>query len=194
MPVVFKFVIFVFIILAPVIFIMVVMGPLAAKKTNDDLLKRYALPVDFSKTEFKSLVTLLKNDAEFKFYFFAMDEKKVEQAIDEVYQLLVSQHTQKGWQQYLEDIKTKVNAHSVHFMHMAIPEDFYEDSELYPTIVKVMDQFLYEEFKLTLVGLSYKSVYDNEFSFQWDEATRLAAQKLQSTIIKIKVAAKKEMI
>jgi len=178
---IFKIILFFLLIMAPIIIIMVIMTPLAQKKAEERR-TLYLLPTDFAYEDVHKLVANLRHDGEFNFYFSVLREDQIESSITDAFKSLDENRTQESLAQAIKDSKANIATISTLFLHLEIPKDFSKTPEQYPDLSRVVFQFLSEEFSLTILGVVYKSNYDQDFVFQWDDENRTSALKLQKLI------------
>ena len=181
----FKVSIFLILIFAPIFLIMLVFTPLAAKKAREQLIATYRLPPNYQRKDFDKVLSIMKNSYEFQFYFFAL-KNKLDTLSEEAWQVLNQNRTPETLFAQMEEMMAVVKASGLLFLHLDYTEDFFNNPQNYPQLSEVYWSFLMEEFKLTLLGVCYKTTYDPHFTFSWDDESYEAAQKLRTIVIKLK--------
>ncbi|MCB9748000.1 MAG: hypothetical protein H6755_06290 [Candidatus Omnitrophica bacterium] len=180
-----KFAVFILLILTPLAVIILIFTPLASKKTESIIFNQYSLPKNFTREDVLRVISNMRNDPEFQYYFLQLKENDVESAILEVLILLENTKTQHKLLVEIELFKEEVKSLALLFYNLELEESFYSNPEQFDHINKIMWKFLYEDFKLNILGICYKASFDQEFSFKWDQITRLSAQKLHETLLRI---------
>ena len=175
------------IIVAPIIFIMLAITPIVMYKTGKSRLEQYKLPKDFDRKDVIFVVSNMRKNHELEFYFQTLNTHLLNKASEEAAQILENNRNKQGLLNQIGKMKEKVKSLSIFFESLELPDDFKEYPEHYPELHKIMYQFIYEEFKLTILGLCYKATFDPDFSFQWDVDARLSAEKIRNIILKLQL-------
>ncbi len=170
------------IILTPIFLIELFIFPLIPKNPTSKYPDRYRLPENFTKGDLANVISRMAEDQEFAFYFHSLTKKNIQEAVDEVYKFL-DQYQEKD--SFLYQLKLKqdnVKSLAILFKNFEFSEEFIDDPLQYPELCEIFFPFLYEEFLLTIIGVCYKSNYDVNFQFVWDEHTQQAAKDLKDLI------------
>lgn len=184
---IFKFLIFVLIIVVPIIIVMSVMGTMAQEKRKKEFIQNFSLPELYSKEDVDRIIERMRQTNEFAFYFYALRPEQIEMARQEVFQILDQNRTKEMLIQTMMTQIEPTSKAAVLFSSLEYPEDFSQDMSKYPKFKEILEQFLYEDFKLAILGLCYKATYQITFMFNWDKATRSAAVKAHKLISSAKV-------
>ena len=168
---------------APIVILMLVLTPIASQKSREVFFQRYHLSSEFAAPEIGYLVGRMKQDPEFTFYFDVLDERGIQLATEEVYNILKDNNEKVRLFDQIIKGQEKVKSIGILFANIQLPADYTHHPDQYPNIQKVVYKFLYEEFKLTILGMCYKIVYNRRFFLQWDHATQSSAMKLKSIVI-----------
>lgn len=169
-------------IFAPIILLMVIFTPIASEKIPERIVNDYRLKPNYQAEDLVETVKKMRLDPDFVFYFWALDSDQVAKATYETYEILDRARTKELLLPELEALQEKVKAMAVMFYHMDYSDEFISKPDRYPDLKQLMDQLVYQEFKLALGGLCYKSNYDKFFRFSWSDTELLAAQKLHRVL------------
>ena len=183
-----KAAILILLIIAPVVIVMAVLRPMAEKKARQEILNRYALPEDFKRADFDVVLTHMKEDGEFFYYFENLRPDRLALAQEAAY-TLIDQHRRK------EDLikavirqKLKVQLLAKTFNYLSYPKEFYQEPQQYPQLKSAVDSFLFEEYVLAMAGACYKGTFDPQFVFRWDEVTAHAAERFRDVVRQLRAA------
>jgi len=170
----------------PLIVIMVLFSPLVAQKQKKIYSQVYPISENFTQEDIRSTIGKMEKDGEFFFYFMVLTDQDKEMAAEEVFQILSrNRGKDKHYRQIMESMKEAKSLATL-FGTLVYPEKFHAEPEQYPVLGRTLHTFVYEEFKLTVMGLCYRSMYDKNFRFQWDETSQEAATKLQKLILQLR--------
>ena len=178
--------IFIGLIAAPVVLIMMIFSPLAQKKNNAPSLEPFRLPANYQQEDIINIIKHFRGHPDFQFYYNALAEEQVENATVEIVFILLKAKSAEALLDEITKMKNDVFLAGIMFNSVQYDDDFMEYPDDSPELRGVMWRFLYEEFKLTMLGMCYKATYDSQFSFQWPQETRLAAAKLKSMVYAIR--------
>jgi len=176
---VFKVGIFLMLIIAPIVILMAVITPFTGSKSREHSLEKYALSDGFDYDEFDRFFARLRTDAEYSFYFMALESDKQDAIQNEIYSMLDKNRTKSRLLHQINSTREKVRAVTVLFTKFDFKDDFKGNMDVYPGLEPVIWQFIEEEFKLTILGLCYKATYQPNFIFEWSAPARLSAQRLR---------------
>lgn len=171
--------------LAPVLVLMGVFTPFASKKISERVMSNYQVPEDFKIEDITQVVKNMRSDPNFLFYFSVLDKDNIAQGTFETYEIMNRSRSNAALLSELNRLQQKTKSLAVMFYHLEYTEDFVQNPESYPDLNKIMMNFLFEDFKLAVLGICYKSNYDESFVFQWDQPSRLAARKLYTIVKKL---------
>ena len=173
---------------APVLFLILVFKPFVAKQQVERPVMRvdYALPADYQRSDLTELVKKMSSDSEYLFYFYSIEKDEIVKATFEVFEILDRSRSKDNLLAEIQAMQQKAQSLAVMFYHLEYGEDYIADPTAFPELQKVLRTFLYEEFKLAILGVCYKGTYDEEFRFEWDRTSRLAARKLHGILLKRK--------
>lgn len=177
------------VIFIPLLIVVLVFSPLAKQKAVKEIntqYDRYVLPAQFTKENFEQLIEKMKEDNEFKFYFYAFSNDQIDLITNETYMILDQNREREGLLKTIQEQKKMVQGLSEVFFSLEYPDDFIKNPKNYPELNNVIWSFLQEEFKLTLLGAIYKSNFNREFLFLWGDSVHLSADKLRKIIFSLK--------
>ncbi len=180
-----KIILFVLLLFAPIIILMVIFTPFAEEKIAERVVNDYRLPGNYTQEDIVNTVKKMRRDPEFQFYFYAVPLDRVAEATYEVYEIMNRSRSQEGLRAEMTQLQEKIKAMAVVFYHMDYGDNFITNPEGFPDLNKIMNDLVYEEFKLAVMGVCYKSTYDESFRFEWTQTERLAAQKLHKVLKQI---------
>lgn len=180
-----KIILFVLLLFAPIIVLMVIFTPFAEEKITERIVNDYRLPSNYTQEDIVNTVKKMRRDPEFQFYFFAIPLDRVAEATYEVFETMDRSRGQEALKTEMNQLQEKIKAMAVVFYHMDYGDSFIEDPSAFPDLKKILDDLVYEEFKLAVMGVCYKSTYDDTFRFEWTQTERLAAQKLHKVLKQI---------
>ena len=171
-----------FVILVPIFLLMVVFMPLISKKEKAKYVGRYEFKEMFSKQDVAEIIGQMRNDKEFVFYFAVLTEANIESALDDVYSRMDRSRERGAYYDEMMGMKSKVQTLALLFNNATFPKEFFKDPQGYPDLCMILWSFIYEEFKLDILGASYKSTYDINFEFQWGDFDKQAAHNLHEIL------------
>ena len=178
-----KLILAVGILLLPVVITVVIFTPFIISKTHiNNYLKIYRLPDLFSENDILQIIQKMRDDREYAFYFQNISQGRLQRAGSEVYAILDGSRSKDKMADAINAQTEKVKLLAVLFTQLQYPTAFYDHPQDYPELTHALTSFLYEEFKLSIIGLIYKAKYDRAFTFQWDAASQEAARQLQGII------------
>lgn len=171
---------------APVLFLILVFKPFVAKQQVERPVSRvnYVLPADYQRSDVTALVKKMSSDSEYLFYFYAIEKDEIVKATYDVFEILDRSRSKKALLGELQSMQQKAQSLAMMFYHLEYGEEYIADPTAYPELQKVLKTFLYEEFKLAVLGVCYKGTYDEGFRFEWDRTSRLAARKLHGILLR----------
>lgn len=171
---------------APVLVLVLVFKPFVAKKNVERPVVRidYKLPENYARREVSETVKKMSEDPEYLFYFYAIEKGEILRATLDAYEILDRARSQESLLSEVETLQKKTQSLAVMFYHLDYDDAYIEDPTAFPELQKVLKTFLYEEFKLAILGVCYKGTYANEFRFQWDRTSHLAARKLHGILLR----------
>jgi len=170
----------------PVLVTVVIFTPFIFSKTNlKNHLKGYIIPDQFAAADISRVVRQMRDDREFLFYFSTINDRQIGVLEQEVFTLLDGIVSKDILLATVREQNARVRSFAALFSHLEYPDAFFNQPEAYPQLGNALKSLLYEEFKLSVMGLIYKAKYDHEFSFQWDDTSRLAATHLQEILVKL---------
>ena len=168
-----------------VIVIMVVFAPFISERNRNKYESSYRLEEGFGKPDVKTVIQRMQKDNEFWFYFHVLPSAWVEKAGDEVYAILNKNRSQAALAGQIKELQVQVRSLAIRFNAFQYPTAFLRSPQDYPVLATALVDFLYMEFKLTILGACYKSTYDIKFYFNWDVYVRQAAVELQKIIVQM---------
>ncbi|MGE0267547.1 MAG: hypothetical protein AB7S78_03690 [Candidatus Omnitrophota bacterium] len=171
--------------LAPVLVLMGVFTPFASKKISERIVNSYQIPDDFKIEDITQIVKKMSLDPEFLFYFNVLDKENIARGAFEAYEIMNRSRSAETFLNEINLLQKKTKSLAVMFYHLEYTEDFVENPKSYPDLDKIMKDFLFEDFKLAVLGVCYKANYDESFLFKWDQPSRLAARKLYTIVKKL---------
>ncbi|MBZ0167460.1 MAG: hypothetical protein K8I00_11695 [Candidatus Omnitrophica bacterium] len=177
---------------APVLVMVLFFKPFVSKKNVEHPVVRvdYKLPKGYQRREVSEAVKKMSDDPEYLFYFYAIEKDEILRATLDVYEILDRARSQESLLTEVETLQMKTKSLAVMFYHLDYDDGYIEDPTAFPELQKVLKTFLYEEFKLAILGVCYKSTYANDFRFEWDRTSQLAARKLHSILLRRRRAQK----
>jgi len=167
-------------LILPIIIVMVIFTPIARNKNIQLNYERYTLPENYTEEDIRACIAKMKSSNEFRFYFNALRDSELDEVIDDAVKLLLQTREQKALLNLISIMQEKVIAKSTLFNHLSYPEEYFIRPNDFPQLTNVLQDFIASEFKLSILGLVFKSTYDQKFSFDWDNSARSAAHKLRS--------------
>ena len=177
------------VIFIPLLVVVFVFSPLAKQKNLEEInaqYDRYVLQPQFTKENFEQLIEKMKEDNEFRFYFYAFPNDQVDLVVRETYEILDQNREGEQLLNIIQEQKKMVQGLSVVFSSLEYSDSFIKNPKSYPELNNVLWSFLQEEFKLTLLGAIYKSNFNREFLFLWTDSVHLSADKLRKIIFSLK--------
>ncbi len=168
------------VLVAPLILLTVILYPMIKKSGPEKYIENYHLPQAFTRANLDTIVDKMHQDTEYQFYFRMLGPKSREQAVSATYQILDKSRTPQKQLQEMQALKGQIESKALVLNTLNFPSDLTTNVSQYPDIISKFWDFLGEEFQLTILGLVYKATYDENFHFIWNDATRQAAQKLES--------------
>ncbi len=175
---------------APVLALVLIFKPFVKQPQAERpvLLIDYRLPDGYQRKDITEQVKKMSEDPEYLFYFYSIDKDEIVNATREVFEILDRARHQQSLQKEMLDLQKKTQALATMFYHLEYSDEYLADPTAFPELQKVLKAFLYEEFKLAILGVSYKGTYDPAFRFEWDRTSRLAARKLHAILLRRKTA------
>ena len=177
----------------PLCVVMFVFSPFAERKARKEMeaqYDRYRLAQGFSYHDFQAVVKKMTEDYEFKFYFYALSSEQALKVEKAAYEILYQNHSRDNLLSRIQEQKMKVGSIGELFLNLTLPPDFSKTPEMFPELNSVMWEFFEEEFKLAILGAIYKSNFNRDFIFIWDDAAQQAAEKLRKIILVLKTSKK----
>jgi hypothetical protein len=173
----------VIVVTSPVILTIAIFMPVISRQRSTASAVPDNFRAEFQKENIVKLVQGMRMNGEFRFYFEILSPENIEQAIDEVYSELDQNRSSVAMKELLFSKKDQVRTKAIlfnSFDYSALQsdtEDFRQESVFQPLWL-----FLYEDFKLTILGICYKALYDKNFSFSWEADIKQAALNLRHII------------
>ncbi len=164
----------IFILFIPLVITVGIFTPLASHQKKGKSVT-YTMPRNFTKDDFRKLVQSMRRDQEFVFYFYALPKESVNAAMEDVYPVIDKNRDQAQYLGLLHETQEQVESLAIVSQSFNYNDDFFQAPQKYPDLSRALWLFFYEEFKLTLMGLSYKAEYDPSFAFKWNEQTKISA-------------------
>lgn len=184
-----KYLLISLVIFIPLLVVVFVFSPLAKQKNLEAIniqYDRYVLPPQYTKKNFEQLIEKMKEDNEFRFYFYAFSNEQVDLVVRETYEILDQSREGDKLLNIIQEQKNIVQGLSEVFASLEYSDSFIKSPKNYPELNNVLWSFLQEEFKLTLLGAIYKSNFNREFLFLWTDSVHLTADKLRKIIFSLK--------
>ena len=147
---------------------------------------QYHLTSQFTETELVGVVEQMKKDSEFNFYFLALDEEKISQATREAFIIFDHNRSPRELWQEIDLQKKRVINWAIMFRYLDVSSESLDWMTQYPQLASIMWKLLYEEFKMTILGVCYKANFDQTFQFEWPLEVIEAGNKLHAIVIKLK--------
>lgn len=143
---------------------------------------QYIMKENYTKDDLLNAFRAIRKDREFAFYFRVMDKREASIALKDVMDILLEKRNRQELFEVIREKKAQVSRLSKVFFYMDYAANYLTDEKEDSVAYKVMREFLYEEFKLTVLGAFYRGTYDRNFSFEWDRSDVLSALKLKSLL------------
>lgn len=172
---------------APVLVLLIIFKPFVNQRTVEErplVQIDYSLPRGYQRKDVTETVKKMSEDPEYLFYFYSINKEDIVQATFEVFEILDRARRQELLKTEIDSLQKKTQSLATMFYHLEYTDEYVDDPSAFPELQKVLNTFLYEEFKLAILGVCYKGTYDEMFVFQWDRTSRLAARKLHGILLK----------
>ena len=179
---------------APVLVLLLIFKPFVSQQVAEErpaVQIDYSLPLGYQRKDVTEVVKKMSEDPEYLFYFYSIGKDDIVKATYDVFEILDRARNRDALKSEIDSLQKKTQSLATMFYHLEYTDDYVDDPTAFPELQKVLKTFLYEEFKLAILGVSYKGTYDENFYFQWDRTSRLAARKLHGILLKRRRAAKK---
>ncbi|MCA9394872.1 MAG: hypothetical protein KC900_11755 [Candidatus Omnitrophica bacterium] len=179
---------------APVLVLLLIFKPFVSQQVAEErpaVQIDYSLPLGYQRKDVTEIVKKMSDDPEYLFYFYSIGKDDIVKATYDVFEILDRARNRDALKSEIDSLQKKTQSLATMFYHLEYTDDYVDDPTAFPELQKVLKTFLYEEFKLAILGVSYKGTYDENFYFQWDRTSRLAARKLHGILLKRRRAAKK---
>jgi len=147
------------------------------------VIRSLKMPTDYTRQDILKVIKKMEGDAEFQFYFEGLKASRRQEIINEATDILLSHRNQTELYNEIQEIYERVSSLSLLFYHMDITNEFIYTPSAYPNLELLINEFITEEFKLTILGVVYKTQHDPKFVFRWDGKSRLAAQMLYQLVM-----------
>ncbi|MCR4336740.1 MAG: hypothetical protein NUV91_02900 [Candidatus Omnitrophica bacterium] len=183
----------VLLLIAPFVLVLVFLRGCFLAMGSPGTLQSYRLEKDFQEAQVKTIAFRMKKEKEFENYFYLLDDISVGQAVRELYPALDQARDQASFLQLVHQLQENIERTAILFKNVRYPKDFSKNPSKYPEMAEVLWRFFYEEFKLSIVGLSYMATYDPNFRFIWNPEIRSVADYLKSIAFSIPVEERKKM-
>lgn len=180
-----KFCLIILLFMAPVMVLMLIFTPFASDKITQRIATSYKIPENYTHDDITQTVMKMNKDPEFPFYFSSLTNEEIVQATYEVYEVMNRARSAELLLAELNQQQQKTKALAVMFYHLDYTEEFINDPVGFPDLYKVMKALLIDDFKLAVLGVCYKSNYDEKYVMVWDQVSRSAARKLRDIMNKL---------
>jgi hypothetical protein len=160
-------------LILPIAFLSVILKPILMAQRH--YARTYPLPALFSREELVRFLTQLSSEKEFKFYFSVFPEEGFRQAIRDIYPLLKMYPDKASLRPFVLKVQANVEQMAREVKALDDPPQFSANPMNYPQLVYASWNFMYEEFKATLMAVVYQTLYDHSFIFLWNNDAREAA-------------------
>jgi hypothetical protein len=181
------------IILIPVFLTILILMPVIKGSRSQKYADHYQLKEGFTAYDIDQIVDRMSQDHEFYFYFLTLSTDSVAQAVDEVQRLLNQNRGREALDRLLVKMMAGIEAEASQLSRLSYPEDFSSRPQNYPEITQKMWNFIYEEFKLAIVGVCYKASYDTQFQFRWQSTTAQMAVRLKDLLLTLTTKQREEL-
>jgi len=171
--------------MAPIMVIMLIFTPIASDKITQRIATSYKIPENYTHDDITQTVMKMSKDPEFPFYYSTLTKEEIVQATYEVYEVMNRARSAELLLAELNQQQQKTKALAVMFYHLDYTEEFINDPVGFPDLYKVMKALLIDDFKLAILGVCYKSNYDEKYIMVWDQISRSAARKLRDIMKKL---------
>lgn len=173
-----------FLICVPVILVVVVFKPFVAGKQKEELAEyseKYSLRPGFTRNDLREVVDNMRTDYEFQYYFRVFDHGSVALAVDQIGTEIAPRMEKESFRQLLESKQAELERLGMLVENVEFSDDIFRtnDENLRP-LKEALWSWLYEDFKLSVMGAIYKSTYDPSFRFHWPPQTVRAAAGLKN--------------
>ena len=172
-----KFGMILLVLAAPLVLAVIFLYPMIVISNLVKYVEHYQLPKGFNKANIEAAVKQMRQDTEYQFYFKALGPERIQQATENVYQVLNANRSRGQHLAQIRSMKDRVQSTATLLNSLEFPEGFSKNPLAYEDIVRKFWDFVEDEFQLTILGLCYKSTYDRGFQFHWSLAAKQAAQK-----------------
>lgn len=166
----------------PIAITMGIFTPLISRKHSQHYVGRYFLPENFSSHDMLFILERMKDDPEFAFYFRILPEDYIKKAADEIFVTMDAHRGKKALKEALLKKQARIDSLAMLLLSFDYGIPFYKNPVAFPDLNKTLWNFIFEEFKLNIMGATYKSTYELGFQFAWSSHSLHAAQKAQNII------------
>lgn len=178
---------------APVLVLLLIFKPFVGKRQVQErpvVRVDYRLPEGYQRPDITAHVKKMSEDPEYLFYFYAINKEDIVMATRESFEILDRARDQQSLRAEMDALQKKTQSLATMFYHLEYGDEYTADPAAFPELQRVLKTFLYEEFKLAILGASYKGTYEEAFHFEWDRTSKLAARKLHGILLKRRKASK----
>ena len=151
------------------------------KQREADILTHYRFPKNLNMGNSSKFMKHMKRDKEFKLYYQILSRDQIKEAFEELSRIVARTKNKTQIREEITKRQTKVDDLANHLNHFNLSEEkgIPGQSPNDPNLKqKLIENFVSDEFKLTLLSLYYKSNSDPEFKLQWQDPTKEAAARL----------------
>ena len=166
------------ILLVPVFLTVLICRPIISRYISRPTITHYRLPAAFTKLDVERVLWHMGQEPEYSFYFRAISADDLKKFVTEVYSLLDAHRGQALHKKLVMDMQSSIEDMAVLINSLSLPEKMTPETN--PDIIVIFWKFFLKEFQTTVVGLSYKATYDQDFRLQWSPDAQSAAQKLKA--------------
>lgn len=141
-----------------------------------------SLPKTFSQDELAKFLGQLASETEFKFYFSVFEREGFEAALQDIYPLLKGSSGKETMRQMLLKGQSRVERMARDLETMDFPPQFAAQPLATPQLAYAVLDFVYEEFKLTLMAVAYQALHDPGFFLFWNQDAQRAAHRVRGIV------------
>ncbi|MCA9404081.1 MAG: hypothetical protein KC897_09885, partial [Candidatus Omnitrophica bacterium] len=143
---------------APVLVLLLIFKPFVSQQVAEErpaMQIDYGLPLGYQRKDVTEVVKKMSEDPEYLFYFYSIGKDDIVKATYDVFEILDRARNQDALKSEVESLQKKTQSLATMFYHLEYADDYVDDPTAFPELQKVLKTFLYEEFKLAILGVSY---------------------------------------
>ena len=171
----------------------IVLSPRIFIKKSPQYTENYKLQNGFTRANIETVVAIMHEDTEYVMYFNMLGPDSISRATDAAYRLLDKSRDQQKLLKVVIDLQRRIQSSANDFNNLQFPREFFNNPGDYPALIKILWGFIETEFQLAILGVCYKSTYDPDFQFHWDEAAKQSGLKAIGTIFTLTFKQRQEI-